>query len=63
MGVTSVSETAAETLPMKKSIRKWLFSAGAATETGEAFVATVDKSTVVIHAGTWQVDGRFHHKS
>lgn len=52
MGATSVSETAAETLPMKKSIRKWLFSAGAATKTGEALVATVDKSTVVLHAGT-----------
>ena len=51
MGAAAVFETAAETPPMRKSIRKWPFSAGAATKTGEAVVAAADKSIVALHEG------------
>lgn len=49
MGAAAVLETAAETPPMRKSMTKWLFSAGAATKIGEAVVAAADKSIVALH--------------
>jgi len=51
MGAAAVFETAAETPPMRKSIRKCPFSAGAATNTGDVVAAAADKSIVVLHEG------------